>query len=97
MSVNFIMNGKKLYPYIINETNRDRPSLYALFAATFLSVSFLTKCLPFLLRTISPNQSGLRPGDYCVNQLLAITHEIYKSLDEGFEVREFFLKFSKKI
>ena len=43
---------------------------------------------------ISPNQSGLRPGDSCVNQLLAITHEIYKSLDEGFEVREFFLKLS---
>ena len=43
---------------------------------------------------ISPNQSGLRPGDSCVNQLLAITHEIYKALDEGFEVREFFLKLS---
>ena len=40
---------------------------------------------------ISPNQSGFRPGDSCVNQLLAITHEIYKSLDEGFEVRGVFL------
>ena len=27
-------------------------SLYSLFVATFLSVSFITKCLPFLLRTI---------------------------------------------
>ena len=27
-------------------------SLYSLFAAKFLSVSFITKCLPFLLRTI---------------------------------------------
>ena len=36
---------------------------------------------------ISPNQSGFRPGDSCVNQLLAITHEIYKSFDKGFEVR----------
>ena len=26
--------------------------LYSLFAAKFLSVSFITKCLPFLLRTI---------------------------------------------
>ena len=40
---------------------------------------------------ISPNQSGFRPGDSCVNQLLAITHEIYKSFDEGFEVRGVFL------
>ena len=43
---------------------------------------------------ISPNQSGLRPGDSCVNQLLAITHEIYESLYEGSEFREFFLKLS---
>ena len=33
---------------------------------------------------ISPNQSGFRPGDSFVNQLLAITHEIYKLFDEGF-------------
>ena len=43
---------------------------------------------------ISPNQSEFRTGDSCVNQLLAITHEIYASLDEGSEVREFFLKLS---
>ena len=34
---------------------------------------------------ISPNQSGFRPGDFCINQLLAITHEIYESFDEGFD------------
>ena len=44
---------------------------------------------------ISPNQSGFRPGDSCVNQLLAITHKIYKSFDEGFEVRGVFLCTSK--
>ena len=44
---------------------------------------------------ISPNQSGFRPRDSCVNQLLAITHEIYKSFDEGFEVRGVFLEISK--
>ena len=26
---------------------------------------------------ISKNQSAFRPGDYCINQLLYITHEIY--------------------
>ena len=44
---------------------------------------------------ISPNQSGFRPGDSCVNQLLAITHEIYKSFDEGFEARGVFLDIPK--
>ena len=33
---------------------------------------------------ISPNQSGFRFGKSCINQLLAITHEIYKSFDDGF-------------
>ena len=44
---------------------------------------------------ISPDQSGFRLGNSCVDQLLAITHEIYKSLDEGFEVRDVFLDISK--
>ena len=44
---------------------------------------------------ISPNQSGFRPGDSCINQLLSITHDIYKSFDNGFEVRGVFLDISK--
>ena len=43
----------------------------------------------------TPNQSGFRPGDSCVNQLLAITHEIYNSFDDGFEVRRVFLDIPK--
>ena len=43
---------------------------------------------------ISQNQSGFRPGESCANQLLAITHEIYKLFDEGFEVRRVFLEMS---
>ena len=35
---------------------------------------------------INSNQSGFRSGDSCVNQLLTITHDIYNSFDEGFEV-----------
>ena len=31
---------------------------------------------------ISRIQSGFRPGDFCVNQLIAITHKIYKSFDD---------------
>ena len=49
------------------------------------------KCLNSLLKInlkmkISPNQSGFKPGDSCTNQLLTITHEIYKSFDKGFGV-----------
>ena len=44
---------------------------------------------------VSPNQSGSRPDGFCVNQLLAITHETYKLLDEEFEVRGVFLDISK--
>ena len=41
------------------------------------------------------NQSGFKPGDSCINQLLSITHEIYHSLDNGLEVRGVFLDISK--
>ena len=46
---------------------------------------------------ISSNQSGFKPGDSCINQLqlLILTHEIYKSFDEGREVRDVFLDISK--
>ena len=40
-------------------------------------------------------QSGFKPGDSCINQLLSITHEIYSSFDEGLEVRSVFLDISK--
>ena len=40
---------------------------------------------------ISPNQSGFKPGDSCTNQLISITHKIYQSFDDGFEVRAVFL------
>ena len=36
---------------------------------------------------ISSNQSGFKPGHSCINQLLSITHKIYKSFDDKFEVR----------
>ena len=41
------------------------------------------------------NQSGFKPGNSCINQLLSITHEIYSSFDDGFEVRSVFLDISK--
>ena len=44
---------------------------------------------------ISSNQSGFKQSDSCVYQLLSITHEIYQSFDNGFEVRGIFLDISK--
>ena len=44
---------------------------------------------------ISQNQSGFKPGDSCTNQLLSITHQIYKYFDDGHEVRSVFLDISE--
>ena len=42
-----------------------------------------------------PNQSGFKPGDSSLNQLLSIPHEIFQSFDSGLEVRDVFLDISK--
>ena len=44
---------------------------------------------------ITPNQSGFQTGDSYINQLISITHEIYKSFDDGYELRGVFLDISK--
>ena len=44
---------------------------------------------------ISKHQSGFKPGDSTINQLLAITHSIYKSFEDGCETRALFLDISK--
>ena len=44
---------------------------------------------------IFSNQSGFKPGDSCITQLLSITHKIYKSFDDRFQVRGVFLDISK--
>ena len=33
------------------------------------------------------NQSGFKPSDSCIYQLLSITHEINKSLEDGLDIR----------
>ena len=44
---------------------------------------------------ISQHQSGFKPGDSCIDQLLSIIYEIYQSLDKGFDARSVFLDISK--
>ena len=45
----------------------------------------------------SSNQSGFKPGDSCINQLLSIIHDIYESLGVRLEVRSVFLDISKAL
>ena len=40
---------------------------------------------------IFPNRSGFKPGDSCINQLIAVTHKKYKGFNDGLEMREVFL------
>ena len=44
---------------------------------------------------LSPNQSGFRPGDSCINQVLSINHEILSAFDMWLEVRGIFLDIFK--
>ena len=44
---------------------------------------------------ISSTQFDFKPGDSCINQLIAITHDIFKGFDDGLEVRGVFLDISK--
>ena len=51
----------------------------------------------FLLENnlVSPIQSALKSGDFCIEQLLSITREMFQSFDERFEVSSVFLYMSK--
>ena len=67
-----------------------------LFAEKFLKDSFIEMFSFFLAKNLlAPNQSGFKPGDSCINQPVSITHGIYSSFDDGFEVRSVFLEISK--
>ena len=44
---------------------------------------------------LSPNQSGFRSGDSCINQLLSFNNEILNAFDKGLEVRGILLDILK--
>ena len=74
-----------------------RPMSLLSFCENFFEKLIFIEIFKFFIENelISHNQSGFKPGDSCINQLLAITHEIYKSFDDEFEVRGVFLDISK--
>ena len=49
----------------------------------------------YFYETISEYQRGFKPGYSCVNQLLAITDEIFSGFHDNYEVRGVFLDISK--
>ena len=71
--------------------------LYSLSLVKFLKGYFVIRCLSFFIRDdlISQNHSCFKPGGSCINQLFAITHEIYKSFDACLDARTVFLDISK--
>ena len=44
---------------------------------------------------VSQQQSGFKPGESCINQLLSTTHKSHQSFRESFDVRSVFLVISK--
>ena len=73
-----------------------RPISLLSIAGKILKDYCMTGCLNFIANnSISKYQSGFRPSDSCINQLLSITYEIYQSLDDNLEVRSAFLDISK--
>ena len=69
-----------------------------IFGKVFEKIIF-NKIYHFLLeeRLLNPYQSGFRPSESCLNQLLAITHEIFQTIgcNPPLQVRSVFLDISK--
>ena len=70
-----------------NIKNYRPVSLLPIFGKIFERIIY-NEMYPFFIQNelISPNQTGFKQGDSCINQLLLITLDIYQSLDEGYEV-----------
>ena len=97
------MNGKKTNVVPVNKKGDKqilknyRPISLLLIAGKIFERLLYDRMFEFFIvnNSVSKNQSGFRPGDSCVNQLLSITHEIYQSFDDNLEVRAVFLDISK--
>ena len=79
-------------------SNYQPISLLPIFGKMFEKIIF-NRIYNFLLEEelLNPNQSGFHPSDSYVNQLLAVTHEIFTAFDcnPPLEVRSAFLDISK--
>ena len=98
----FLLNGKRviLFPFTEKEKSKTienyRPVSLVPFCGKILERLLSNQMFNFFIenKLISSNQSGFKPGDSYINQLLPITHEINKSFDVRPEVRSVFLDMS---
>ena len=80
----FHMNGeKKQYCLLLQKGDKQdlknyRPVSLLPFCGKIFERLIFNEMFSFLLANnlLTPNQSGFKPGDSCINQLLSITHEI---------------------
>ena len=100
---NFPSNGKKANVVPVHIKNKKQV------VENYRPISLLPVCGKILERIIynimfdffseneliSHNQSGFKPENLCINQLLCITHDICQSPDDGLETRSVFLDISK--
>ena len=98
----FRKNGKKANTVQIHQKGDKQ------FMKNYRSVSLLPICGKILERLFNEmfrfliennlaflNQSGFKWGNSCINQLLSIKHEVYKSSNDGFDVWDVFIDTSK--
>ena len=97
-SKNIFMNIVPCYKKGENQSLKTyRPVSLFPICGKFLERLIFNEMFSFFLADslLARNQSGFKRGDSCINQLLSITHDIYSSFDDGFEVRSVFLDISK--
>ena len=94
------LEKRKHCTYFLKRRQTKHQTLLSSLSSSNLQQGFPTHCNVnilkyFLDNPISPKQSGFRPGDSCINQLLSITHGVLTFFDNGLQVREVFLDISK--
>ena len=93
----FTQNGKKSNVVLVHK-NIDKQSLKDYHPVALLPISERLMChkiFELIFNLISYNQSRFKPVDSCINHMLSIIHEIYKSFDEDYETRDVFLGIPK--
>ena len=78
-------------------TNYRPVSLLPICGKVFEKIIFNSLFVHLNNNNLKSNQSGFRPGDSCIHQLISITHDIDKAFDanSSLEVRGVFLDLSK--
>ena len=84
--------GFKRVDSYINQLLAITHEISKLFYEIYFRKLIFNEMLKFFIENewMSPNQSGFKPVDSCINQLLAITREIYKLFHKGSEIHLFF-------